>query len=447
MTKQTILTVISKPTFVFVFLTGTFIIANAQGVAPPCDPDPLHQDAVMEWNCIAWTYAQSSTFAGPLRQIRAMAIVQAAIHNAVNGVTGRYEGYHRDPANVLPENASADAAAIGAAYQSLYGLLSPAQRVQLHDVDLPASLNSRGIAENDAGFIYGKSEGQNLVSLRNGDGSGAEAQCAYVDILNPQAGQWRRILNVEIGITPPAATPCWGDIPPFVLQSAEQFPLDGPPALDSAEYARGLLEVKNFGGQNSDTQREIWQTRVADFWDGSPIAITNQAIRQAAAAQGLDPSDKSRAFALVYLAGVDASIACFHYKYTKLFWRPETAINISDPLSNGAYWKPYLFPSHPHPEYPSGHSTNSGAMLSAAALVFGDEPGVTMKPTIVRNGITVTPQWNSFSQGIDEVVAVRVYSGLHFRFTDEASVNLARRIARFVNTHALRKCTNGNRCN
>lgn len=67
---------------------------------------------------------------------------------------------------------------------------------------------------------------------------------------------------------------------------------------------------------------------------------------------------------MVYLAGVDASIARWFHKYDKLFWRPETAINNAatdgnpntDPLDAGAYWKPYLFPSHPHPEYPSVYS-------------------------------------------------------------------------------------------
>jgi hypothetical protein len=232
-------------------------------------------------------------------------------------------------------------------------------------------------------------------------------------------------------------------VPTFVLRSADQFPLDDPPSLLSEKYATDLLEVKNYGGQNADTLRQDWQSRIADFWDGSPVAITNQVVRQAAAAQNNGLSEDARDLAYIYVAGTDASIACFYYKYVKLFWRPETAINVSDPLPNNVYWKPYLFPSHPHPEYPSGHSTNSGSMLAAAALVFGDNPGVPLTPTIIRNGFTINPSWGSFSQGIKEVVDARVYAGLHYRFTDEASVNLASRISRFVYTHAFRRCTGG----
>jgi hypothetical protein len=423
---------------ILILIAAAFTSTDAQGVSPTCVADPIHEDAVLEWNCQAVNYALSPTFGGPLRQIRAMAVVQLAVHNAVNGITGEYETYSRDAANVPPNGASAEAAAIGAAYQALYGIVTTAQRVQL-DTQLVNSLATRHILNTDASFVYGKNEGQNVVNLRTGDGSGPEAQCSYTDIVDPQPGQWVRIVNVITGVAPAAATPCWRFVPPFVLRSADQFPLDDPPSLTSDKYMQDFLEVKNYGGQNVDTLREVWQTRIADFWDGSPVAITNQVIRQAAAGQASGLSTEARALALVYVSGTDASIACFHYKYSKLFWRPETAVNNSDPLP-GLYWKPYLFPSHPHPEYPSGHSTSSGSLLAAATLAFGDEPGVIMTPTITRNGISVTPTWESFSEGIDEVVSARVYSGLHFRFTDEASANLGRRIAQFVSTHALRPC-------
>jgi len=430
--------------FMLILLAAAFSAAIAQGVAPPCIPDTMRDDAVMEWNCRTVKYALSSTFGGALRQIRAMAVVQLSVHNAVNGITGEYETYSRDPANVPPAGASAEAAAIGAAYQSLYRMVTPAQRTQL-DAELAASLAARGIAADDPSLAYGKNEGHNVVNLRTGDGSGPEAQCAYADNLDPQPGDWVRIRNVDTNTTPAAATPCWRFVPPFVLERADQFALADPPSLQSGEYVRDLQEVRILGGQGS-TVRQDWQSRIADFWDGPPVGITNQAVRQAAAARPMSLSDRARALALVYVVGTDASIACWHYKYTKLFWRPETAINNSVRLPRGLYWKPYLFPSHPHPEYPSGHSTNSGAMFSAAAFAFGDEPGITMTPTITRNGISVTPQWESFSEGINEVIDARIYSGLHFRFTDERSAELGAQIAEYIHANQFRKCLPGVSC-
>lgn len=447
---------------VFLLTVSAVTAAMAQGVPPPCVPNPATEDAVLEWNCRTFKYALSPTFAGALRQIRAMAVVQLAVHNAVNGITSEYETYLRDKSNTPPSNANVDAAAVGAAYQALYGIVTAAQRVQL-DAELLASRTARGIPSNDPSLAYGMVEGQNVVTLRTGDGSGPEAQCAWnyppFSRRSPSQpygvpGDWLRVMNVDTGMTPLPATPCWTNVPPFVLLSADQFGLEDPPLLTDDRYTQGFFEVKAIGGQNADTERQEWQTRIADFWDGPPVGITNQAIRQAAAAQDSGHSAEARALAMVYLAGVDASIACWFHKYDQLFWRPETAVNQAatdgnpdtNPLPGGQYWKPYIFPSHPHPEYPSGHSTNSGAMFSAAALVFGDEPGVTMTPTITRNGIVVTPQWDSFSEAIDEVIAARVYSGLHYRFTDEASANLGRRVAHFVYTHALRRCNKGNKC-
>ena len=449
-------------TVVFLLTVAAFASVNGQGTPPPCIPNPANENAVLEWNCRTVKYALSPTFGGALRQIRAMAVVQLAVSNAVNGISKEYETYLRDSSNVPPENASLDAATIGAAYQALYSMVTPAQRAQL-DAELILSLNARGISVTDPSFIYGKAEGQNMVLLRTGDGSGPEAQCVWsYPSLSPRLpsqpygapGDWIRIINIDTGITPPAATPCWVNVPTFVLRNPDQFPLADPPLLTDAIYTQDFLELRAIGGQNPGNQREEWQSRIADFWDGPPVGITNQVIRQAAAAQNASLSEEARALAMVYLAGVDASIACWFYKYDKLFWRPETAINNAaadgnsdtEPLPGGLYWKPYLFPSHPHPEYPSGHATNSGALLSAAALVFGDKPGVTMTPTIVRNGISVTPQWETFSEAIDEVVDARVYSGLHFRFTDEASANLGGRVARFVYTHSLRRCNPGQKC-
>lgn len=435
---------------------STYAAAPAQATAPVCAPDPLHENAVLEWNCRAVKYALSPTFGGALRQIRAMSLVQLAMSNAVNRISGEFDTYQSDPGNLPPANADEQAAAIGAAYQALYGIVSAAQRVQL-DAELTASREARGIPVDDASLIFGKNEGQNIVALRTGDGSGPEAQCLWNypafsrrSPFDPYGapGDWIRVLNVDTGMTPAAATPCWSNVPTFVLRSADQFEIEDPPLLTDERYTKDFNEVKAVGGQDPSTMRQAWQSRIADFWDGPPVGITNQAVRQAAAGQGGSLSTQARALAMVYLVGVDATVACWYHKYDKLFWRPETAINraltdgnpATDPLPNGLYWRPYLFPSHPHPEYPSGHATNSGAMFSAAALVFGDKPGITMRPTITRNGISVTPEWESFTEAIDEVIDARVYSGLHFRFTDEASANLGRRIAHYVYAHALKPC-------
>jgi hypothetical protein len=93
-----------------------------------------------------------------------------------------------------------------------------------------------------------------------------------------------------------------------------------------------------------------------------------------------------------------------------------------------------LLPTPPYPEYPSGHSTNSSAMARVLERLFGDQPGVPIEVTV--SGIT--RRWLTFDQAVDEVIDARVYSGIHYRRSDEVGARLGRQVAQFVLTHALR---------
>ena len=170
-------------------------------------------------------------------------------------------------------------------------------------------------------------------------------------------------------------------------------------------------------------------------------------MRQVVAARNPDLSATARTFALVYLAVADASIACWEAKYTYNYWRPQLAIRGADfdgnDLTAGdATWTP-LFATPPHPEYTSAHTTNSSAMATMLGLLFGDDPGVPIEVTL--SGIT--RRWDTFDEGVEEVIDARVYSGIHFRTADEVGARLGRQVARFVSTHALRPCPKGkSRC-
>jgi PAP2 superfamily protein len=163
--------------------------------------------------------------------------------------------------------------------------------------------------------------------------------------------------------------------------------------------------------------------------------------RQVIEARGLNLSSTARAFALLFLASADASIACWDAKYTYNFWRPITAIQNGDLDGNDQTvadpaWQP-LLPTHQHPEYPSGHSCNSGAMAATLRMLFDDEPGMPIVATSAGNPAFLR-EWTTFSEGVQEVIDARVYTGFHFRTSDEVGARLGRQVARFVLTHTLR---------
>src|ERR1700739_3417117 len=73
-------------------------------------------DAVLDWNLIAVNTAIANG-QSPFAQARYAAIVQLAVFEAVNAITGDYRPYLGNI--VAPHGASADAAAIQAAYRVL----------------------------------------------------------------------------------------------------------------------------------------------------------------------------------------------------------------------------------------------------------------------------------------------------------------------------------------
>ena len=389
--------------------------------ADPCSP-------VMEWNQNA---LQATTLTTPpqgaLVQIRSMAIVHASMHDAVNGITGRYATY-REAASA-PPGASPNAAAIAAAAYALTQLF-PSQG---WGDKLAPSLAACGLTPEDPGVAFGRAAAQAVLASRVPNEVAAAADPSYVAPNAGAPGVWTE--------TAVPASPKWGQMKTWVLERGDQFRPDPPPALDSGRYARDLNEVKLFGALEGSA-RTPDQTNIAIFWDGSPSAIWNSAARDVIAKRGLDLSSTARTFALMYLSGADASIACFDAKYVYNFWRPIAAIRRAaedgndETLADPA-WSPLIL-THPHPEYPSGHSTNSSAMATALALVFGDAPGVTITASSPRNP-SFPRAWATFSEGIDEVISARVYIGFHFRTSDETGARIGRQVARFVVNHALRE--------
>ena len=385
-------------------------------------------NAVLEWNQIALS-ATVTANQGPVPQIRSMAIVHVAVHDAVNGVTRQYGTYLA--VGRKPAGASPDAAAIAAAHNALVGLF-PAQAEALNRARA-ASLAGRGLSESDPGIAFGEAVAAALLRVRSTDGA-AQAQFPYTAPGAGTPGVW-----VAVGAAQPA-TPGWGTVTPWVVRKASDFRPDSPPGLRSRRYARDYNEVKEMGSLTSGT-RTVEQTEIARFWLASPSVIWNGVARRMVDAHGLDQSSAARVLALLYLAAADASIVCWDAKYAFNFWRPITAIQRGDTDGNDdtigdPAWAP-LFTTPQHPEYVSGHSTNSAAMATILKLIFGDEPGVPIVAVSTTNA-GFARQWESFSEGVEEVIDARIYSGFHYRTSDEVGARLGSMIARYVMRHELR---------
>jgi len=268
---------------------------------------------------------------GPGRASRAMAIVHVAIFEAVNAITGRYESYTGLPP--APAGTSMRAAIAQAAHDSLLAMYPSHVANCTKSLEDELALVEDSEEQKQAGIDIGRRAALSILEMRADDGSDHPEPRIGVDYFpEPGPGIWQQD---PISKHPLALGGRWSEVRPFVMESASQFRLPPPPALDSAEYAAAFEEVTRLGGDGitTPTERTPDETSAGIYWayDGlpslcAPPRLYNQIAVQLAEEQGLDIVETARLLALMNVAMADSGIAAWETKYYYKFARPITAI-------------------------------------------------------------------------------------------------------------------------
>jgi hypothetical protein len=392
-------------------------------------------DVVLDWNVIAVNTAIANG-QNPFAQARFAAIAQLAVFEAVNSITGDYRPYLGTI--VAPPGASAEAAAIQAAYRVL-STYFPASASTL-DAERANSLASipDGQAKND-GIATGEAAALAMITLRANDGS---SPSQFKIPGPPVPGEWLAtpscpIINgIAVGVFFQ-----WQYVTPFGIPSASEFLLDPPPTLTSNQYAKAYNEVMTVGSLDS-TERPQDRANVVLFYAvSSPTLVFNQAAQQVAQEQGRSLSENARALALVNMAISDSLVASFLNKYHYNFWRPETAIHAGDTDGNpktdpDPSFAPFIT-TPCFPSYPSNHGSGSNGGAEILRRVYGESGhSITLTNPAVPN---IVLQYTSFKQITDDISDARVYGGIHFRFDQAAGGRLGRAVGRAVYKNNLRR--------
>ena len=411
---------------------------------------PVAANEVLQWNETTMKAIEANG-QNNIVATRTLAMVQGAVHDALNSIDRRYDAYYfqgaRNPA------ASPEAAVAAAAHTVLVGAVSsagtPAQKgAALALVDQAYAASLARVADGPArntGVAVGRAAGAAMLTLRRDDG--ATRDVPYTPGVG--TGKWRPHPNPVPANPPianpdaargygPSALPGWGNVTPFTLLSASQFWLPGPPTLTSPTYARDFNEVKSVGGKVS-AARTAEQTEIARFWFEGPGAW-NSIARTVSVSRGLDARDSARLLALVNLAMADAYIAGFKIRYVYDSWRPVTAIREGDHDGNDATVGDPTWDSHQNTpavsDYPSTQSTfSSAAAVVLASVLGGDQASFSFKSGKPFEGITRS--FTSFSQAARESADSRVYAGIHFRSACEDGLDLGRQVGQRVVTMYL----------
>jgi hypothetical protein len=375
---------------------------------------------VVDWNQIALSTALTT----PGTQIY-LTYVNLAMYDAVNAIDRRYQQY--GPEFNGPRDASKEAAAISAAYQTLLNYF-PSQAAALqaqYDASLAAIPDGQAKV---SGIAVGQTAAARIIALRTGDGRNANVP--YTHPSSPEPGVW---IPTPPAFVPPV-TPWVGQMVPFTMQSASQFlPVNGPPDLGSRQWAREYNEVKVLGAANSSV-RTAAQTEIALFWTANPVATYFGAFGQLAIDRHLNLSKSARLLAMLSVAVTDGGIGCFNAKYHFSFWRPVTAIPNGDIDGNpeteaDPTWLP-LAPTPPHPEFPAAHGCATGAIARTLENFFGT-PNVKFSVSSAATHTTHT--YYNVGQLETEAYWARIYAGFHYRHSLDEGFKLGHRVAKQLN--------------
>jgi PAP2 superfamily len=390
-----------------------------------------HADVVTDWNNAALNAIRAGSTAPPIAS-RSLAILHAAIYDAVNGIDRTHEPYLVQ--SEVPASASGEAAASAAAHEALVNLF-PAAASSFDTLYAAILATIPNGPHKLAGIVWGEFVANQILAVRANDGSDT--------IVPPPGGSGPGVWVPTPPAFLPYLLPQWGFVGPFAMNSSSQFRPPGPPSLDSQRYAADYEEVKELGALLGSTRTEE-QTQIALFWaDGAgtetPPGHWNSIAQTIAAARGNTLEENARLFALLNIAMADAAICAWDAKYTFHFWRPVTAINFAEPELN---WMSFIV-TPPFPDYVSGHSTFSGAAATVIALFYDTDDlpfttGSDFLPGVYRSFPTCL-------DAADEAAVSRLYGGIHFRSANEDGLQAGISIGEWAATHYLQPKGNRSR--
>ena len=228
--------------------------------------------------------------------------------------------------------------------------------------------------------------------------------------LSKLPGHWVPTSTFQIQQVP--LLPDWGKNRTFAMPVGATCRLPGPMAYSedkNSDYFKQAQEVHDI--RNGDTGEE---KIIARLWSDDPGLSWTPAghwigmVLDIAKRDHLTVAKTTAVLARLGVAVADGFIGCWHEKYIYDSIRPVTVIKkYIDPK-----WETLLI-TPPFPEYPSGHSTQSGAAAVALTAALGDNFAFD-DATHQRDGLGVR-HFKSFWDAANEAGVSRIYGGIHFR--------------------------------
>ncbi len=228
--------------------------------------------------------------------------------------------------------------------------------------------------------------------------------------LNPGPANWVPTNRIPLQQVP--LLPYWGSVRPFSMPAGDACALPPPPMYSEepgSAFHDEAMEVYLTVRSLTPEQRAI-----AWFWSDDPMLSPTPPGHWLSIALQILERDapplvrRAEVLALLGIALADAFIACWEAKYRYDLLRPVTYIRrLIDPAFETVLITP------PFPEYPSGHSTCSGAAATVLTALFG-APFPFEDRTHEDDGLDAR-NYGSFWEAAGEAGISRLFGGIHYR--------------------------------
>jgi len=386
-------------------------------------------DFVLLWNDQALAEVRSLRL-GAFDAVRTYAILNVAMFDAANGLDGPDSNFKYALIEPAPEKINGNKiAAISAAASTVLSELFPDNdfffKSLLQDISIILTDAGENPKKIKRGEKWGSRVAENVIDIRSNDGSTPKKTLTGGD----SPGQFRN----DFG------SAAFRNMDSFVVDNPLNYVSGGPPSPTSPEYLAAHSEVRLLGNAAyANTEYE----EIYSFWKagGGTVRPPGEWIKIAkvlAKQQGTIGSVTRTTFLFgsLSIALADASVSVAFDKSTHQFWRPTTAIQNADTDGNAdtiqdSTWQPRNGSPGSSPEHTSGQSAFAGAASTILAEFFGnDNIQFTAEGD---NSISGGRTYSSFSDAAREAGRSRIFSGIHFEFSNQAGQATGRAIAREV---------------
>ena len=202
------------------------------------------------------------------------------------------------------------------------------------------------------------------------------------------------------------------------------------PNSDYYKMVKDLYDVSQNLTAEQITIARTWAD-IGSFYS-TPGAHYINIVTQLIVNNHLALDDAAVLYAKTGIAASDGVTTVFKIKYQNPLMRPITYIRST---LGQATWNTVV-PTPPHPEYPSAHALNGQPIMEVLKARFGNKITFVDRSNEALYGART---YTSFDGIVKESSTSRLYGGIHYRHTAEASVLMGAKVGEMVNSRLVFK--------